>query len=175
MHCNWTGTLNLQHGHWTGTLALDPGHGTGTISLVPIKGRNPVLATNWDIGSLGGSRAKTFTNNLFQIVNSKMVNATCDFCENSYRRNPNVGYFKVTEALKISLCLREGAGINTICGEHFAPNEISESGRLQKDAKPVFFHRKSTAAHDHNYFYGNLSEDEGEGKNSHFNICIRFV
>ena len=83
MHCNWTGTLNLQHGHWTGTLALDPGHGTGTISLVPIKGRNPVLATNWDIGSLGGSRAKTFTNNLFQIVNSKMVNATCDFCENS--------------------------------------------------------------------------------------------
>ena len=96
------------------------------------------------------------------IFSSRMVNATCDFCENSYRRNPNVGYFKVTPALKTSLCLREGVGINTICGEHFEEGDISESGRLKKDARPVFFPRQSTASHDHPYFDEHLSEDDSE-------------
>ena len=54
-------------------------------------------------------------------------------------------------------------GINTICGDHFAPGDISESGRLRQDAKPVFFPRQSDAAHDHSYHDAALSQDESEG------------
>ena len=44
----------------------------------------------------------------------EMVNASCDFCNNNYRTNPHIGYFKVTASLKTSLRLQEGAGLNTI-------------------------------------------------------------
>ena len=91
-----------------------------------------------------------------------MVNASCDFCSNTYRRNPHIGYFKVTASLKTSLRLREGAGLNTICGEHFDPSDILQSGRLAKDARPVFFHRQSVASHDHNYFCDSTGENLGE-------------
>ena len=67
-----------------------------------------------------------------------MVNATCDFCSDTYLKNPSVGYFKVLSALKSSLCIREGADPNTICGEHFSDAEIAESRRLRPEAKPVF-------------------------------------
>ena len=37
----------------------------------------------------------------------EMVNASCDFCNNNYRTNPHIGYFKVTAYLKTSLRLRD--------------------------------------------------------------------
>ena len=92
-----------------------------------------------------------------------MVNATCDFCSNTYRKNPNVGYFKVSSALKSSLCIREGADLNTICGEHFSDADIADSGRLRPEAKPVFFPRLSTAAHDHPYVGSEDAQDDNAG------------
>ena len=74
-----------------------------------------------------------------------MVNRKCDFCDNSYKRAPTIGYFMLTPALKASLSLKEGAGFNTICGDHFAETAILENGRLRPDATPVFFPRLSTA------------------------------
>ena len=61
--------------------------------------------------------------------------------------------------LKTSLRLREGAGLNTICGEHF---DILQSGRVAKDARPVFFLGQSVASHDHNYFCDSTGENLGE-------------
>ena len=92
-----------------------------------------------------------------------MVNATCDFCSNTYRNNPRVGYFKVSSALKSSLCIREGADLNTICGEHFSDGDIADSGRLKPEAKPVFFPRLSTAAHDHPYVSSEDAQDDNAG------------
>ena len=89
----------------------------------------------------------------------EMVNASCDFCNNNYRTNPHIGYFKVTASLKTSLRLREGAGLNTICGEHF---DILQSGRVAKDARTVFFLGQSVASHDHNYFCDSTGENLGE-------------
>ena len=91
-----------------------------------------------------------------------MVNASCNFCSNTYRRNPHIGYFNVTASIKTSLRLREGAGLNTICGEHFDPSDILQSGRLAKDARPVFFLGQSVASHDHNYFCDSTGENLGE-------------
>jgi hypothetical protein len=92
-----------------------------------------------------------------------MVNANCDFCSNTYRKVPGAGYFKVTANLKSSLCIREWADLNTICGDHFKECDISESGRLRAEARPVFFPRLSTAAHDHTYYDPGESQDETEG------------
>ena len=89
-----------------------------------------------------------------------MVNATCDLC---YRKNPTAGYFKVLSALKSSLCIREGADLKTICGEHFADTDIAESGRLRPEARPVFFTRLSTAAHDHTYVVPGEVQVDNEG------------
>ena len=93
-----------------------------------------------------------------------MVNPTCDFCDNAYRKHPGAGYFKVTPALKSSLCIREGAGLDTICGDHFAETDILESGRLRANARPVFFPRLSTAKHDHPYYEAGLGQHVDEGK-----------
>ena len=97
------------------------------------------------------------------LFRTTMVNAKCDFCPNSYRKCPNAGYYKLSATLRSSLCLSEGAGINTICGDHFTPSDISDCGRLSPDAKPVFFPRQSSAAHDHPYHDAALSQDESEG------------
>ena len=92
-----------------------------------------------------------------------MVNARCNFCENTYRRNPGVGYYKVTAALKTSLGLKEGADLNTICGEHFSETDIAESGRLKPVARPVFFPRQLKVSHDHTYHSSNNIEEDIEG------------
>ena len=95
-----------------------------------------------------------------------MVNASCSFCSNTYRKVPSVGYYKVTANLKSSMCVREGADLNTICGDHFHDCDILESGRLKTDAKPVFFPRLSTACHDHTYCDPEDSQDETEGNHN---------
>ena len=80
-----------------------------------------------------------------------------------FHNNPRVGYFKVSSALKSSLCIREGADLNTICGEHFSDGDIADSGRLKPEAKPVFFPRLSTAAHDHPYVSSEDAQDDNAG------------
>ena len=84
----------------------------------------------------------------------------------------HIGYFKLTAALKSRLSVREGAGIDTICGDHFAVTDISESGRLMPDARPIFFPRLSTAAHDHSYPKPKTRYDE-EGIHIH-NLLVPF-
>ena len=113
-------------------------------------------------------------NNCIIFISDRMVNAVCSFCDNSYKRNPNVGYYKVTAELRDSLCLKEGADIHTICGEHFREQDISDSGRLNKDARPVFFHRKSTMEHDHDYCDGQNIVIENEGNSNEINCPAWF-
>ena len=92
-----------------------------------------------------------------------MVNANCDFCSNTYRKHPSVGYFRVFAGLRSSLCIREGADLNTICGDHFAAADIEESGRLRPGARPVFFPRLSTTSLDHSYYATEAQADADEG------------
>ena len=58
----------------------------------------------------------------------------------------------------------EGAGLDTICGDHFATTDILASGRLRANARPVFFPRHSTAEHDHPYYDSVLGQPRDEGK-----------
>ena len=111
-------------------------------------------------------------NNCIIFISDRMVNAVCSFCDNSYKRNPNVGYYKVTAELRDSLCLKEGADIHTICGEHFREQDISDSGRLNKDA--CIFHRKSTMEHDHDYCDGQNIVIENEGNSNEINCPACF-
>ena len=64
------------------------------------------------------------------------MNANCDY---TYRKHPSVGYFRVSAALRSSLCIREGADLNTICGDNFVAADIEESGRLRPGAEASLF------------------------------------
>ena len=93
-----------------------------------------------------------------------MVNAHCDFCSNTYKMCPSVGYFRVSAALRCSLCIREGADLNTICGDHFAAADVGDFGRLWPGPRPVFFPRLLTTVLDHSYYAtGALHADVDEG------------
>ena len=59
-----------------------------------------------------------------------------------------VGYFKLSPALRVSLCIKKGTDLTTICGEHFSDSDLSSS---VPRAKPNFFPRLCTSAHDHPY------------------------
>ena len=104
-------------------------------------------------------------NLLFQITLTikKMVNATCDFCSNTYRKKKtDVGYFKLSPALRVSLCIKKGTDLNSICGEHFSDSDLSSYGRLIPGAKPKIFYRLCTSAHDHPYS-SHISEQQEYG------------
>ena len=60
----------------------------------------------------------------------EMVNASCDFCNNNYRTNPHIGYFKVTASLKTSLRLREGAGWTLSVGNTLIFCSLDELRRM---------------------------------------------
>ena len=57
-----------------------------------------------------------------------MVNRVCDFCCNSYRVNPNVGYFRVTQVMLVALGLESQrcAQRDFICGLLFWEDWIKE-------------------------------------------------
>ena len=73
---------------------------------------------------------------LFQ--NPTMPNRSCDFCLNDYKKEPNVGYFKFSDYMKITLDMTE-VKADLICGLHFDNNSFLKNGRLTFIALPTFF------------------------------------
>ena len=80
-----------------------------------------------------------------------MPNRSCDFCDNDYKKDPSVGYFKVTTYMKIKLELTSSANADYICGLHFEPSAFLENGRLKDNAVPTFFPSEAIFKHDHSY------------------------
>ena len=70
-----------------------------------------------------------------------MPNRSCDFCRNSYRVSPRVGYYKVSENIRIKLnCNRknlEDSHYDFNSGDHFYESCFDENGRLRQDAIPT--------------------------------------
>ena len=81
-----------------------------------------------------------------------MPNRACDFCPNEYRKNPTVGYFKLTTFMKIKLELTTSLNADFICGLHFEPASFLENGRLRDNAVPTYFPSEATCKHDHPYY-----------------------
>ena len=82
-----------------------------------------------------------------------MPNRSCDFCLNEYRKEPSIGYFKVTEFMRIHLDLLE-VKADYICGIHFDPSSFTQTGRLKPNAIPSFFPSLANLKHDHSYCQG---------------------
>ena len=80
-----------------------------------------------------------------------MVNRTCDFCHNCYRKQPNLGYFSVTPFLRKQLGLSEESMRDFICSEHFDASCFDTQGRLVSGSVPTFFPQNSSKEHDHSY------------------------
>ena len=92
----------------------------------------------------------------------KMPNRSCDFCLNVYRKEPSVGYFKLTSFMKIKLGILD-VEADYICGLHFDPDSFLENGRLKPNAVPTFFPSKANLLHDHPYYaQGDGGELAGE-------------
>ena len=85
---------------------------------------------------------------LFQ--NPTMPNRSCDFCLNDYKKEPNVGYFKFSDYMKIKLDMTE-VKADFICGLHFDKNSFLKNGRLTSTALPTFFPSLVNLEHDHPY------------------------
>ena len=83
-----------------------------------------------------------------------MVNRACDFCTNSYRKNPKAGYFRVTQAMRIALGVRdqENQQRDFVCGLHFSADCYHEDGRLKSGSIPTFFPQLASAQQDHPYY-----------------------
>ena len=79
-----------------------------------------------------------------------MPNRSCDFCSNSYRINPSIGYFKLTSYMRTSLKLLDSRA-DFICGFHFTESDFQANGRLLPRAIPSFFPSRSNMIHDHPY------------------------
>ena len=92
------------------------------------------------------------------IFSANMVNRVCDFCCNQYRRNPEAGYYRVTQAMRRALGLLESVQLDFICGLHFRPECFLDDGRLKQSSVPSFFPRLSSAEHDHNYHKSEISD-----------------
>ena len=81
-----------------------------------------------------------------------MVNRVCDFCCNSYKINPNIGYYRVTRAMLTALGLdNQTVQKDFICGLHFTEDKFRADGKLEHGAIPTLFPVQEAASHDHNY------------------------
>ena len=80
-----------------------------------------------------------------------MVNRTCDFCQNCYRKHPNLGYYSVTPFLRKQLGLSEESMRDFICSEHFGAACFDDQGRLVSGSVPTFFPQRSSKDHNHSY------------------------
>ena len=89
-----------------------------------------------------------------------MPNRSCDFCGNSYRVSPRVGYYKVSEKIRSKLNIKnlEDSNYDFICGDHFSESCFEENGRLRRDAIPTMFQYRECLTHDHTY---DKNEDPG--------------
>ena len=95
-----------------------------------------------------------------------MVNRSCDFCQNSYRKRPELGYFSVTPFIRQHLAISEESQRDFICSEHFEAKCLDGKGRIIAGSLPTFFPQSLCKDHDHNYSSSALcheddSEDEG--------------
>ena len=82
-----------------------------------------------------------------------MPNRSCDICHNHYKINPTVGYYKVTEKMRIVLQIDqlEDSHYDFICGEHFTEASFELNGRLARDSVPTLFPYRECLHHDHTY------------------------
>ena len=85
------------------------------------------------------------------ILSKRMPNRSCDFCDNEYKKDPGVGYFKLTTYMKVKLELTSSVNADYICGGHFEPSAFLENGRLKDNAVPTFFPSEAVFKHDHPY------------------------
>ena len=96
-----------------------------------------------------------------------MVNRSCDFCQNSYRKRPELGYFSVTPLIRQHLAISEESQRDFICSEHFAVECLDVKGRLVAGSLPTFFPQSLCKDHDHNYSssttLGPLDDSDDEG------------
>ena len=93
-----------------------------------------------------------------------MVNRKCDFCQNSYNRRPDIGYFAVTPLIRQHLSICEDSQRDYMCSEHFKVTCFDDEGRLLSGSLPTFFPQRLSKDLDHNYSGAGVppeSEDEG--------------
>ena len=88
-----------------------------------------------------------------------MPNRSCDFCLNDYKKDPNVGYFKFSDYMKIHNDMTE-VKADFICGLHFEDSSFLENGRLKPNALPTFFPSLVNLEHDHPYCQMHDDEDQ---------------
>ena len=72
------------------------------------------------------------------LIVLNMVNRKCDFCSNSYRKRPDVGFFSVSPAIMQHLGLAEGSSKDFICSEHFTSDCLDNAGRRLKQINIEF-------------------------------------
>ena len=87
------------------------------------------------------------------FTDNTMVNKACDFCDNKYRKNKEVGYFQVTKSMRNALGFvnTDGVQMDYICGIHFSEECFFEDGKLRPNSIPTFFPSRAAAQHDHSY------------------------
>ena len=95
-----------------------------------------------------------------------MPDRACDFCENRYKNNPDVGYYRVTENMRRSLMLDTmlDSNYDFICGFHFPDTSFDKSGRLIRDSIPTFFPSRESLKYDHDYICNAEEAAEITGK-----------
>ena len=106
----------------------------------------------------------------FQIPLEIMPNRSCDFCLHQYRNEPEVGYYQLTDYMKVKLNLIE-IEADVICGIHFDQSSFTENGRLKLNAVPSFFPSRVNMELDHPYSLGGDCEEEGEQHAHHEPPC----
>ena len=80
-----------------------------------------------------------------------MVNRFCDFCSNTYKKRPDLGFFSVTPLIRQQLGISESSHRDFVCSEHFSSDCFDEKGRLIPGSCPTFFPHKECKKHDHDY------------------------
>ena len=95
-----------------------------------------------------------------------MPNRSCDFCGNSYTNNPNIGYYKVSDKLRLSLKIDklEDSNFDFICGDHFGETCFDVNGRLVRNSTPTIFPYKECLIHDHDYLAREVEIGRDTGK-----------
>jgi hypothetical protein len=93
-----------------------------------------------------------------------MPNRSCDFCGNSYKNNPSVGYYKVSDRMRLNLSINKlmDCNFDFICGDHFSETCFDENGRLSRESIPTMFPYRECLNHDHSY----NKTDESVGKDT---------
>ena len=80
-----------------------------------------------------------------------MPNRECDFCSSDYKTDPSVGYYKLSNFMRIKLELNT-VRADFICGLHFSPSAFSENGRLKPNATLTFFPSQASFELDLPYY-----------------------